>query len=223
MFGSPKRDLLQRALAMYAGDDVVAGLRKEGESFLCPHARTVELTLLFFDIASLQSPPAGMDPVTLGNYSVRYADALTDAVKTTGGTFDTFIGDAGSAWWGARGESDHARRALDCARALLKAVEHLNAQTDATREPLIKLKIGIHTGLTSLGNFGSRSRLRFTVMGDAVNLASRLCSAAPDYGRSVILSGATYDRLRDTSDIASLGSVRVKGKPDAVAIYGTAF
>src|ERR1700750_2993359 len=100
MFRS-KRALLQRALAIYAGEDAVAGILKEGEAFLCPHARTVELTLLFFDIASFQNPSDEMDPTALGDYCVRYANAVTGAVKTTGGTFDTFIGDGGSAWWGA--------------------------------------------------------------------------------------------------------------------------
>ena len=222
MFGNRENNLLRRALELYAGKDVLAGVLSEGEAFLFPHARNVELTMLFFDIASVAERGDGLDAVALGDYVTTYAEAMTNAVADTGGTFDTFIGDSGSAWWGVRGEPAHADQALSCARKLLHAAERLNNLGNANM-PLISLKIGIHSGLVSLGSFGSSTRLRHTVMGNAVNLASRLCGIAPDYSTHVLLSEATHLRLKDASCTTYLDSVRVKGKDEPVRIYRAAF
>ena len=86
MFGNRENNLLRRALELYAGKDVLAGVLSEGEAFLFPHARNVELTMLFFDIASVAERGDGLDAVALGDYVTTYAEAMTNAVADTGGT-----------------------------------------------------------------------------------------------------------------------------------------
>jgi adenylate cyclase len=223
MFGSNENRLLRKALALYGGERVLKKVLDGGEAALVPEARSLELTMLNIDVASVSPIDGGLDPVALGNFSVDYCDAITRAVYRCNGTFDTFVGDAASAWWGEDGEIDHAIKACTCGRELLSAIEELNATSLAKGYPQIRIKVGIHSGLVSLGNFGSSSRLRYTVMGDAVNLASRLCAVAGTGSLSpILISGATKERLDDGIPFVVHDAVRVKGKDDLVEIFGIA-
>ena len=224
MFDSNENKLLRKALALYGGERVLTRVLDGGEAALVPEARNLELTMLFVDVASVSAVDGGLDPVALGNFSVDYCEAITQAVSRCNGTFNTFVGDAASAWWGEDSEGNHAINASTCARELLSAIEELNAKSLAKGYPQIRIKVGVHSGLVSLGNFGSSSRLCYTVMGDAVNLASRLCMLAGTGALSpILISGATKERLDDGFSLVLHDAVRVKGKDDLVEIYGIAF
>ena len=205
---------------MYAGDHVLAKVLEERDDFLSSRPSSVELTMLFYDIAWFEAAREDIDAESLYVWSKSLGSVVTDTVKKSGGTFDTFVGDAGSAWWGANGAPRHAERAFDCATQLVAGVEKLNQQSREARLPVVGLMIGIHTGLANLGNFGSASRIRYCPMGDAVNLAARLCGLAPKYSVPIVLSEATY-RASDKPEAAQyLGRVPVKGGDAEVAIYG---
>jgi adenylate cyclase len=223
MFGSRENKLLRRALELYAGERVLSRVLREGTSFLSAHASPIELTMLYLDIGVLTTFEGGVDAIALGAWCKTYYEAVTRTVSKAGGTFDTFIGDSASAWWGVDGEPDHPKKAIVCSRELVAAMEQLNTQSRISDQPVIQLKIGIHTGRVSLGNFGSTSRLRYTVMGDNVNFAARLCSAAFNYSTPIVISEATRNRLGDEFSLKHLDLVTVKGKDKPVDIYSVAF
>jgi adenylate cyclase len=207
MFDNRENKLLRKALALYASEHVVSRVLAEGEKFLAPHAATVEATMLFFDVASFKVD----EPVTgesLLRWQSTYAEAMTRTIASAGGTFDIFVGESGSAWWSAEDGPDHPSKAVDCAQALLGAVAALNKNAKTAGAPDIRLRVGIHTGRVALGNHGSPTKLRYTVMGDAVNIAARLCG--PQFGRPIVMSDFTRALLRDKTKTVELGDIPIK-------------
>jgi adenylate cyclase len=221
MIGKRENDLLRRALALYAGEHVLSRVEAEGEHFLSRNGQRVVLTMLFYDIASFREVLPGVTSETLRDWSAEFSETMTGVVAKSSGTFDTFIGDAGSAWWGDDGAVDHPARAVTCARQMLHAIEQLNTRMSGTF-PSVGLMIGVHTGVVTLGNIGSSSRLRYCPMGDAVNIASRVCGLSNHYRRPAIISQTTYDRLPDRTNIEFLEAVRAKGHSDPLRLYGLA-
>ena len=212
-----ENQLLRKALALYAGEHVVAKVLAQGEQFLVPSAETVELTLLYYDIAFVTRVDGGLTPKALLDWQRAYAEATTNAIAQSQGRFETFLGDAGSAWWLAREEPLHADVALSCARAMMEAIGELNRRGSRARWPAIQLRVGIHTGEASLGNYGSTTRLRYCAMGDEVNLAAYLGGAG--HKRPIVLSQATYDRLSTKPQVELLGKMPVKSG-GVLEIYG---
>jgi adenylate cyclase len=98
-------------------------------------------------------------------------------------------------------------------------MDALNKQSKSSGFPEVHLKIGIHTGCAALGNYGSATRLRYSVIGDAVNIAARLCGSAPQLGSSIVVSGVTYNLLRNKVGISELGDLPVKDASERLKIY----
>lgn len=216
MFDGREKKLLRRALALYAGDHVLSKVEREGESFLSPNGEAVVLTMLFFrswfpmDVESVPSE-------TMFEWQRAYAEAVTSTVLNNQGIFDTFVGDDGSGWWNAKEQPDHADLAVACALALVNAILELNERQAPF--PNTGIRIGIHTGRVGLGNYGSTVRLRYCPIGDAVNVAFRLCGAMPQAGSPIIVSSATYELLRDKGKLTYLGDL-TKVAPDRLGVYG---
>jgi adenylate cyclase len=147
---------------------------------------------------------------------------MTDIIVSGNqGTLDKYIGDAVMAFWGApRHQPDHALRAC---RAALEMIERLGTLREGWRRrglPDLDVGVGINTGPMSVGFVGSQDRFyNYTVLGDAVNLASRLESANKSYGTRVILGASTYEEVRDEVVVRELDLVRVQGKREPVHIY----
>ena len=219
-----KNRVLKKALSLYAGNHVLSKVLRDGDAALQPETQTIELTILFLDIADFVNVGQGLDPLQLGTLTTNYYEAVTQSISRCGGTFDTFIGDAASAWWGIDGKQDHPLLACNCAKDLLSAVHELNLKSKSAGLSEIKLKIGIHTGRVSLGNFGSSLRLKYTAMGNAVNLASRLCGIAnSQYPFPILVSDVTNKRLKGELPTQLVDTVNVKGKDVPMEIYGIAF
>jgi len=179
-----------------------------------------ELTVLFTDIRGFTSISEGMSPDGLVDFMNEYLTAMTDIVMKHDGTLDKYIGDAIMAFYGApEDKQDHA--VLGCKTAL-EMVECLYEKRRAWVEdglPPVWIGIGINTGEMVVGNMGSEKRFDYTVMGDNVNLASRLESLNKVYDVKVIVSEYTQEKTREHFLFRELDYVRVKGKKDPVKIF----
>jgi adenylate cyclase len=148
----------------------------------------------------------------------RYFDAMSVSVQDHGGTIDKFIGDAVMAFWGAPAPNpDHA---LDCCRsalACLKAIRDHDLADDAGRR--VEIRIGINSGDMLVGNIGSEVRLNYTVMGDAVNVASRLESTNKEYGTRIIIGPETRRLAGDHVVVRELDRLAVYGRAGGLQIY----
>jgi adenylate cyclase len=149
-----------------------------------------------------------------------YLASMVDVIFEYQGTLDKFIGDAILAFWGAPIVDDaHAYKAVCCALDMHRTLKHLNKRKRIDGFPDFKSGFGIHTGEVILGNIGSRKKLDYTVIGDGVNLASRLESLTKQYQCPIILSEQTYEFVRAGVCCRIVDKVKVKGKDRCTAIY----
>jgi adenylate cyclase len=211
------RETFGRFLAPAIVDDVLA---KGGAVRLGGDKRV--LTVLFSDIRGFTSISEQLDPHVLLELLNEYLTPMTDIVVSDHqGTLDKYIGDAIMAFWGAPKEQpDHALRACRAAVAMLDRLGRLREGWRDRGLPDIDIGIGINTGPMSVGFVGSQDRFyNYTVLGDAVNLASRLEGANKEYGTRIILGPATHAEVKDAVVARELDLVRVKGKREPVHIH----
>jgi adenylate cyclase len=206
---------VRRLFARYTSDAVVEEILRSGDVVLTGEKRQV--TVLFADIRNFTSLSESLPAEQVMGILNEVLGQLADAVLGYGGTLDKFLGDGLMAVFGAPvRHDDDARRAVDCALAMMDAVRVRNGRQPAGG-PSIELGIGINTGQAIAGSLGSARRTEYTCIGDAVNVASRLCSHA---GPGEILVGeetATESRLQGTFE--SLPAVKLKGKALPVPLY----
>lgn len=178
-----------------------------------------ELTVLFSDIRDFTSISERLEAAELADMLNAYLSAMTDLIQQRNGTIDKYIGDAIMAFWGAPMSDDrHARDAVLTALAMQAVLAELNPRLAAQGWPPVRIGVGVNSGRMSVGNMGSRFRMAYTVMGDAVNLASRLEGLTKQYGVGVLVGAATRTACPDIVFMA-IDTVRVKGKQEPVAIF----
>jgi adenylate cyclase len=147
---------------------------------------------------------------------------MAEIILRHNGTLDKYIGDAIMAFWGAPvPDKDHAEKAARAATEMLNAVKEVNAilRQKAYEGFTLKIGIGINSGPATIGNIGSEKKLNYTVVGDTVNIASRLESLTKDCGSALLLSESTHEKIKDAIPCRSLGSFKVKGREKPVTIY----
>jgi len=144
--------------------------------------------------------------------------AMTEILIEYRGTLDKYIGDAVMGFWGAPiPQTDHAVLACKCALAQIRKLEELNAGWPENK--VIHIGIGLNSGIMTVANVGCNARLSYTVMGDNVNLASRLEATNKEYSTEIIISEGTYELVKDLFVVRELDNIRVKGKNKPVVIY----
>jgi len=149
-----------------------------------------------------------------------YLSAMTNVLFKNLGTLDKYIGDAIMAFWGSPyPQRDHAYRACLCALEMITMLDQLNEKWVAQGRKRVAIGIGLNTGPVNVGNMGSDKRLSWTVMGDNVNLASRIEGMTKQYRRQIVISENTYREVRDQFVCRELDKIRVKGKKQPVTIY----
>ena len=187
-----------------------------------------DITILFSDIRGFTTISENNTPEGVVEFLNEYFDAMVEEIMKTDGTVDKFIGDAIMAFWGAPVEREnHAELAIRGSLGMLEALENLKAKwKEQGRDiPEINIGIGLNTGEAIVGHVGSTKVKSYTVIGDSVNLASRLeglNKAYADCGdpkQSIIISEFTYEHVKDIFDVLYLDEVKVKGKNIAVKIY----
>jgi adenylate cyclase len=178
------------------------------------------LTILFSDINGFTTLSEHLPAEQLTKYLSTYFEEMTREITKSNGTVDKYIGDAVMALWGAPlDDKDHALHACKCAVQMQDSLERLNAAWQKENLPELQVRIGIHTGEVVVGNIGSEERLNYTVIGDNVNLASRLEGLNKLYKTKIIVSEATYQLVKENFLFRLLDNVAVKGKTTGVRVY----
>jgi adenylate cyclase len=177
------------------------------------------MTVFFSDIRGFTSLSEAMEPEELVTHLNTYLDHMTDIVFQYKGVLDKYIGDAVMAFWNAPfDQHDHALRAVRNAIDMRASLRKMNAD-GVFGKHVFKIGMGINTGEMIVGNTGGKVHTDYTVLGDSVNLASRLESLTKMYGVDIILSQATVDELDGRVLVRRLDKVAVKGKREPVTIY----
>ncbi len=178
--------------------------------------RTV--SVLFSDIRGFTALSETMNPDAMATLLTEYFTEMVECVFRHGGTLDKFIGDAVMAQWGAPlGSPDDADRAMAAALDMMQALDTLNERWRNEGRPTLEIGIGLNHGEAFAGNIGSERRLEFTVIGDTVNTASRLCSAAD--GGEILLSDEMRRALASPPELVVCPPMELKGKSQAVPVY----
>jgi adenylate cyclase len=202
----------------YVPPELVEEMSKDPESYSM-EGRSAELTVLFSDVRGFTSISEGLSPKQLAQLMNEYLGAMTEVIRDQRGTLDKYIGDAIMAFWGAPvDDADHARHGVISAMAMQQALGKVNETFVAKGWPKLKIGVGVNTGQMTVGDMGSPVRKAYTVLGDAVNLASRLEGLTKKYGVGVLVGEATRKGIRDIA-FREVDRVRVKGKDEPVAIY----
>jgi adenylate cyclase len=220
IFEEREKRKIRKTFSQYLSPGVIALIEKDPQKYIRPGGETKELTVMFSDIRGFTTLSEGMTADELVRLLNEYLGEMTDVIFRNLGTLDKYIGDAIMAFWGSPyPQSDHALRACTCAVAMTRSLETLNAKWQAEGRHEISIGIGLNTGPVNVGNMGSAKRLAWTVMGDNVNLASRLEGMTKEYRSRIVVSEATYRQVAEHFVCRELDRIRVKGKHQPVGIY----
>ena len=202
----------------YVPPELVDEMARNPESFSM-EGKSNEMTVLFTDVRGFTTISEGLDPKQLSQLMNEFLTPLTQVIYKHRGTVDKFMGDCIMAFWGAPlPDAAHARNGVLAGLEMHEVLKKLKPEFQARGWPEIRIGVGLNTGRMSVGNMGSKLRTAYTVMGDAVNLSSRLESITKEYGADIIVGEGTKDAVADVV-FRELDRVRVKGKDEAVAIY----
>ncbi|HVS27306.1 MAG TPA: adenylate/guanylate cyclase domain-containing protein [Burkholderiales bacterium] len=202
----------------YVPPELVDEMSKDPERYSM-EGRSQELTVLFSDVRNFTSISEGLEPKELTAFINEYLTSMTRVIRSHLGTLDKYIGDAIMAFWGAPvNDPEHARHAVITALEMQQTAQRLREQFKLRGWPEIRIGVGINTGIMVVGDMGSVVRKAYTVMGDSVNLGSRLEGLCKEYGAWIILSEMTKNAVPGIV-YRELDRVRVKGKDDPVSIY----
>ena len=214
-----QRRLLQKSFAYYLAPDVIEKMLASNK---LPQlgGETREVTVLFSDIEGFSQIAERLSPAALMALTNAYLSAMTEIIESCGGYVDKYIGDSVVAVFGAPIDDDHhaasaVRAALGCSRRLAE----LNRDSSVFQGYQVSQRIGINSGSALVGNFGSQRRFNYSVMSDAVNVASRLEGANKFYGTTIIASDTTVARAGEAFAWRELDTIRVKGRTQSLKIY----
>jgi class 3 adenylate cyclase len=217
--GLRQRDQIKGLFKRYLDPQVVDELIRNPEK-AAPGGERRELTIFFSDLVGFTSMSEELSPEALVELLNSYFERATEVLGRHGATLDKFIGDAIMCFWNAPlPQEDHAARACLSALGLLEVVDTLAPKVEAMGLPRLDCRIGINTGPGVVGNLGSRAAQDYTVIGDAVNLASRLEGAAREYGTRTLVSEETVLAARGAVLTRELDLLRVKGRQLPVRVY----
>jgi adenylate cyclase len=207
-----------RLFGQYVPSELVDEMSRQPRSYSM-NGRRAELTVLFSDVRDFTTIAETLEPEELARWMNEYLGAMTEVIRTQRGTLDKYIGDAIMAFWGAPLDDPlHARHAVLTALQMQHALDELNLSLVQRHSPTIEIGIGINTGPMTVGDMGSSVRKAYTVMGDAVNLGSRLEGLTKQYGVGIVVGGATR-RQADGIVYRELDRVRVRGRREPVDIH----
>jgi adenylate cyclase len=212
------RRLITGLFGTYVPKEIVAEMaRRPGEYSMRGESR--EMTVLFSDIRDFTSISESLTPEGLKDLINTYLTRMTLCIQDKRGTIDKYIGDAIMAFWGAPvPDARHARHALECGLEMQKALRTLDPVFAKKGWPALHIGVGINCGRMSVGDMGSQFRRSYTVMGDAVNLASRLEGLTKEYGVGILVSENIVAQVPNYL-YREVDKVRVKGKLQGIAIY----
>ncbi len=207
-------------LSKYLSPQVTTQLIEKGIDPTAEVGHKQELTILFSDIRGFTTLSETVKPEQVVEMLNFYLARMTDVVFNNQGTLDKFIGDAVMAFWGAPVEDKkHALNAVISALSMKFKLKEINKHFLSKYNMEFKIGIGVNTGSVIVGNIGSNKRLDYTVIGDNVNLASRLEGLTKNYGIEILIGEATFSLIKDSIFCRPIDWVLVKGKKEATSIY----
>ena len=215
--GLKERDFIMETFGKYVAQEV----RDEVLSGQIPlDGEMKEVTVLFADLRDFTPMTESHDPKFVVKIMNSYFEKMADAIQQEGGLVLQFLGDEIYAVFGAPiSRPDHPVRAVRAATAMNRRLIELNQDFSKRGWPSLRHGIGIHTGEAVAANIGSPNRLSYLLVGDTVNLASRLQGLTKDMGEEIIISEATRVRLHEDFPLRELTAAKVKGKSDPVEIF----
>lgn len=210
---------LRNAFSNYLSKPLLEQLIKHPEGLKLGGEKK-KLSILFSDIRGFTSISENMDPEKLTSLLNRYFTPMTQAVLENNGMLDKYIGDAVMAFYNAPiSVKEHAKAACNTALAMRSALDKLNKEFLSEGLPQIRIGIGINTAEVVVGNMGSTQRFNYTIMGDGVNLASRIEGQTKNYGCMILISEMTRNELDESFLVREIEPVQVKGKQEKVLLY----
>ncbi|HUQ50207.1 MAG TPA: adenylate/guanylate cyclase domain-containing protein [Terriglobales bacterium] len=220
IFEEREKRKIRKSFSSYVSPGVINLIEKDPKKYFRPGGEMKELTIMFSDIRSFTTISEGLSPDDLVHLLNEYLGEMTDILFKRWGTLDKYIGDAIMGFWGSPfPQADHAIRGCACALDMGARLDELNLKWEAQGKKQLSIGIGLNTGPVNVGNMGSDKRLAWTVMGDHVNLASRVEGQTKDYHVRIIVGEATYMSAKDHYVFRDLDKIQVKGKLKPVNIY----
>jgi adenylate cyclase len=219
IFEEREKRKIRRTFGAYVSPGVIR-LIENNPALLHPGGELKQLTIMFSDIRGFTSVSEGLTPNELVLLLNEFLGAMTEILFQWWGTLDKYIGDAIMAFWGSPyPQEDHAFRACTCALDMSTRLDELNVKWAGEGRKTLNIGVGINTGPVNVGNMGSSQRIAWTVMGDHVNLASRLEGLTKKYHVRVVISEFTYEQVRLAYVTRELDRIMVVGRSQPVAIY----
>ena len=219
--GAEKR-MVSHLFSQYVSQDVLDEVLHNYQDYLKSSAgQKVEITVLFSDIRGFTTISETMPPEKVVEMLNVHFTVMADIILKHNGTIDKYIGDAIMAFWGAPVKTaDHAELAVLAGQEMLEGLKEVNRiLKERGFEHEIKIGVGINTGVATIGNIGSEQKKNYTVVGDTVNLSSRLESITKEYATPLLFSEYTYEKIKDKIRCKLIGNVKVKGRERSVDIY----
>ena len=202
----------------YVPPELVDKMAQDPEKYSM-EGRKENLTVLFSDVRGFTTISESLEPAELAQFINGYLTSMSLVIRNNRGTLDKYIGDAIMAFWGAPvADPEHARQGVITALMMQEELKNLQRDFKARGWPDIKIGIGVNSGDMTVGDMGSQVRRAYTVMGDAVNLGSRLEGITKQYGVGILVGEETRKVVSDVL-FREIDKVRVKGKDEPVTIY----
>lgn len=218
--GLAERERLKTTFGKFINKEIA---EKAAKGELSLGGETKDVTIFFSDIRNFTAISEKLEPVEVVEFLNDYMTRMVECVNVTHGVVDKFIGDAVMAVWGAPvSMGNSAKDALNCVRSALMmraALIDFNKDRGGDKKPIIKIGCGINTGSVIAGQIGSDKRMEYTVIGDAVNFASRTESLNKPLGTDILITENTYELIKDYVLVEKMPSVTVKGKEKPVSMY----
>ncbi len=220
IFEEREKRKIRKTFSQYVSPGVIRLIEQDPKKYFRTGGESKELSIMFADIRSFTTISEGMSPDELVFLLNEYLGEMTDILFKRWGTLDKYIGDAIMGFWGSPyPQPDHAERACGCALDMQARLQELNRKWEAEGRKQLSIGIGINTGVVNVGNMGSNRRLAWTVMGDGVNLASRLEGLNKEYHTGIIINESTWRQVSSLFVCRELDYTRVKGKLQPVSLY----
>ncbi len=213
------KEKIKNAMGKYISNDVMQNVIKNIDELKLGGKRS-NVTVLFADIRGFTSMSESMSAEDVSKILNDYFKEIEPIITKNNGVINKFIGDAVMVIFGEPiQDKNHATNAVKCADEMLKKVKSLQQKWLQEGRPKLEIGIGINTGDAFVGNIGTESRLEYTVIGDMVNLASRIESYNKVYKTHFLISSTTYEKVRNLADVIKISEVSIRGKAKKLDIY----